>query len=117
MTRRWRRFCWFVLGTFATALALAVVYALLQGAETTQAIRQTQVDNHELLDTIQDCTQPTGRCFRDGEDRTGTAVASINRVVILAAACAIGKTGTEVELQAEIQSCVVEGLARQNASR
>jgi len=115
MTSSWRRFLWFILGCAGTALFLAVLYALLQGARTTQAIRDTQVDNHTVLDTIQDCTQPSGDCYMRGQKRTAGAVASINRVVILAAACAVGKHGTEIEIQSQIQTCVIEGLARDRA--
>jgi hypothetical protein len=115
MSRTWRRLAWFVLGFLATALFVTVLYALLQGAQTTQAIRDSQKNNHALLNTINDCTKPTGKCFQRGQKRTAGAVASINRVVILAAACAVGKTGNEVEIQAQIQQCVITGLARQHA--
>ncbi|MDQ6938257.1 MAG: hypothetical protein M3140_11205, partial [Actinomycetota bacterium] len=37
---------------------------------------------------LADCIQPTGRCFREGQARTGAAVASLNQVTVLAAVCA-----------------------------
>lgn len=99
-------------------IILGVLVALAaQSASTTHAIRETQVDNHTLLDTINDCTQPSGDCYMRGQKRTGDAVASINRVVILASACAVGKTGTVAKIQSDIQQCVIDRLARQHATR
>jgi hypothetical protein len=68
-------------------------------------------ENQQLLQTIRSCTTPGEPCFQAAQKRTGDAVANINRVVILAAACAVGKTGTVVEIQTAIQSCVIQRLA------
>lgn len=67
-------------------------------------------DNHQTLTTIKDCTQPTGKCYRNGQARTRSAVANINKVVILAAACASQHPGQTV---GEVQSCVIDRLAKQ----
>jgi hypothetical protein len=112
MSRSVHRAAWLFLGCLASALIVAVLYALLAGAHTTQAIRETQVNNRVLLNTIRDCTQPTGECYRAGQKRTGDAVATINRVVILAAACAAVTTGTEPQVEARIHACVIDRMRR-----
>jgi hypothetical protein len=120
-----RHAVWFVLGCAGAGLFLAVLWALLNAAHTTQAIRGTQNTNtqinvnqtrllHEITRVskrIRSCTTPGKSCFDDSQKRTGAAVASINRVVILAAACAVDKHGTVVQVQTAIQSCVIERLA------
>lgn len=112
MSKPARKVAWLFLGCLTSALVVAVLYALLAGAHTTQAIRETQVNNRTLLNTINDCTQPTGKCYRAGQKRTGDAVASINRVVILAASCAVGENGREPQVEARIQACVIDRLRR-----
>jgi hypothetical protein len=71
------------------------------------------VQNRLTLQTIRDCTQPSGGCYVRGQKQTAGAVADINRVVILAAACASGlPTGLRIaERQAQIQACVIDRLA------
>lgn len=71
-------------------------------------------DNHQTLTTIEDCTQPSGHCYQSGRKATADAVANINRVVILAAACASQHRGESV---AEIQACVIDRLAQQKGNR
>ena len=113
MTRR--RAAWFVLGCAAVALSVAVLYIVLNAAQTTHAIREAQQNNQQVLATIHDCTQPGGKCYQRGEARTAGAVADINRVVILASACAVGRRGTEPQIEAQIQACVIQRLAAQDA--
>lgn len=114
-----RKIAWFVLGCAGMALVLAVLYVVLAAAQTTHAIRDTQVNNRTLLATIQDCTQPTGDCYRRGQQQTASAVSSINRVVILAAACASGLPGglTVEARQNAIQACVIDRLSTRAAKR
>ncbi len=68
--RALRRSLALLLGTAVLAgstLVLTVYYRHL-GAQTRGAIT-----------TIKDCTQPEGKCYRDGQARTGAAVAEIAR--------------------------------------
>src|SRR3954469_3558823 len=102
MAKRWR-VAWFVLGAVGTGLILAVLYALLGGAQSSNSsedviktVRETQVDNHELLTridrlahTINDCTNEGGKCFKKGQSRTGQAVGDIGRRGIVTAACEV----------------------------
>ncbi len=80
-------------------------------ANTATAARNAQT----TADSIHSCVTPGEPCFRRAQQQTAGAVASINQVVILAAACAVGKTGSVGAIQIAIQNCVIEGLARQNA--
>lgn len=45
-------------------------------------------DNRQTLTTIRDCTQPSGACYRRGQQRTAEAVASLNAGTQQAAAAA-----------------------------
>lgn len=123
MTKRWRRIVWFLLGAAGTALFLAVLYWLLSGAgasqnaeSTTDLIRDTQVSNHELLDTIRDCTQTGGQCHERGLKQTAAAVASITQRATANAACQIilsrqAPDATAQQLYAQINRCADETLA------
>jgi hypothetical protein len=66
---------------------------------------------------IKSCTTPGQPCYARGQSQTADAVGNINRVVILAAACAVGKHGTSPQIEAQIQSCVIDGLAAEKAGR
>lgn len=111
----------------ATLVGIFLVLLLTNVARTgdlVSAIRETQQTNtgltretHSTTDLIKSCVEPTGKCYLRGQRKTAGAVASINRVVILAAACAVGRTGTVAEVQSQIQACVIDGLARQHSER
>lgn len=57
-----------LIGGVALALLLALCTGLVILA----------IGNHQVIDTIKDCTTTQGRCFRDSAARTGAAVALIN---------------------------------------
>lgn len=106
-------------------IGLFLILLLANIARTSQvvgAIRTTQQSNtsltretHSTTQLIRSCVDPDGRCYKQGQKRTAAAVANINRVVILASACAVGQTGTVVQVQTAIQGCVIQRLAAQNA--
>jgi hypothetical protein len=84
------------------------------------AIRETQKSNtgltretHSTTDLIRSCVDPSGRCFKRGQRRTAQAVADINRVIVLAAACSVGvpPSLSVADRQVAIQSCVIDRLA------
>lgn len=131
MTKTWRRVAWFTLGAMGTALFLVVLYALLNGAFTTQAIRDSQKNNqqllatiaalqksnHQLLDTVNDCVKPTGKCFKRGQKQAALFGTSRDRHEIATAACQIGISrqstpDTPQELSRRITACVAETLAQ-----
>ena len=109
-----------VVGVLVGVLIVAVLALLIRTWSVTDQIRESQQTNtgtleasQRTLGAVEDCTQPTGKCFLRGQKRTASAVGDINRVVILASACSVGlETGLSVEQrQAEIQQCVIDRLA------
>lgn len=123
-TKRRREVAWFVIGTLSVGLLLLSLYAIFSTRVVVDTVRHQQIqttqrgkDIKTLATTIQDCTSPDGECYKRGQRRTAAAVGDINRVVILAAACSVGLSPdvTVVERQAEIQSCVLDRLARDAA--
>lgn len=116
-----RQTLWAVIVVVAGLLTIAVITAALVSATTATRIRAAQVSNTRTLDSsqrtlrlVEDCTTPGGVCYERSKKQTGDAVADINRVVILAAACSVGlpRDLTVGERQTRIQSCVIERLAQ-----
>lgn len=106
------------------ALVVGVLTVLVQTREVVGVVREQQKqsvargkDIQATAQLIKDCTDPEGECYKQGQRRTAGAVADINRVVILAAACSVGVPPdlTVVDRQSLIQSCVIARLARENA--
>lgn len=81
--------------------ACAVVLLILGGLSYTAYINRT------TLNEVRSCTIPGGTCYERGQDQTGEAVDSINRVVVYAAICA-DRPG--VQGQNEIEACVLDLL-------
>jgi hypothetical protein len=114
-----------VIGAMVGLFLVVVLANLSRTGEIVSTIRTTQKTNtqinltnrsllHEvahLSKRIKSCTTPGEKCYDAGQKRTGHAVANINRVVILAAACAVGQHGTVAEIQNAIQTCVIDRLA------
>lgn len=111
-TPKRRAAAWFVIGVLTAALVLLAMYVMLSMSRVVDSIRHTQVDNRETNLQIKDCTSPEGECFKRGQRQTADAVSSINRVAIIAAACADKPRRQTVE---QIQACVIEQLAAQDA--
>jgi hypothetical protein len=98
-----------VLGLLAVILyGLSTTVMLSQSAQRGRENRETLHSLKQQAAIIRDCTIPSGKCYQRGKQQTASAVSSINRVVILAAACASRAPGQSV---AEIQSCVINRLA------
>jgi len=118
---RKRQWAWALLGVLAMLLVLTTTYAMVNTAVLVDLIRQDQQTSVQrnkttaanteqikrVAEQIESCTTPEGECFKRGQARTGAAVASINDVVILAAACA--KQPNNVTA-AQIRACVVDLL-------
>lgn len=121
---RARRALWAAAGIGVAVLLIGLVIGILKFVALTQAVRDTQIEGtptgKKLVaasDRILDCTTPEGQCFKDSQQRTAQAVADVNRVVIIAAACSAGLPPgmTVEERQDEIQACVIDRLALQAA--
>ena len=116
-----RRGLWSALLAVALGVLLLVfITRVSQTADLAAEIHETQVANGRTLDNssqtlrvIEDCTQPTGACYRDAQRRTGAAVAAINRVILIAAACSANLPRMSVaERRDRIQRCVTNQLER-----
>lgn len=102
-------------------LGLLVFYMAVIGTAGVVLIRSQQVSNHELLDTINDCTNKDGKCFAEGQKRTAGAVALITRQSIATAACTVvlsRRSSSETSadhLRRQITRCAHQTLARLDA--
>lgn len=112
---RLRAFLFFILGVAVTLVVYAVTVAAVNSQEINERgeSREPQnAANDETLAIIKDCTQPNGRCFRRGQQRTAQVLASAQRIIILSAACsaAVDTSLTVDQRIAEITSCVTARL-------
>ena len=102
--------------TLAVCLGLLVFLAVqdhqrIEQNERIQAfIREQAIKNQRLIEQVESCTTPTGKCYRDNRNRTNTVVMDINRVSILAAACA---DRDDTQTAAQIRKCVLDQLERE----
>lgn len=99
--------------------ALMVALTLLLLVVLIGQIRATQQSGSPVLkaiqrqnDTITDCTQPTGACYEDGQDRTTAVLSSAQQIIVLAAACAVDVTPAQsVDARiADITACITKRL-------
>ncbi len=92
------------LGIFVLLVYMGVTSAFV----TWNAIQATQTRS-----TLLDCTQPTGKCFKDGAKRTGEAVTGIvnsTRAVIIATTVCKDKPGFENADTDKLEKCVDKEL-------
>jgi hypothetical protein len=113
---RSRAIATFALGALVAALVLTLVTAVLTSATKSTEIRDQQEQNSPLIENtdqtlkiIEGCTTPGRACYERGQRQLATAVGDINRVVVLAAACA---SGSQTRTEAEIQACILKRLPR-----
>ena len=104
------------LAGVAVGVLLVLLIALLVRTWTlADEIREAQKVNtgtlttsEKTLDRINDCTTPGRKCYDKGQTRTAKAVGDINRVIVLAAACA---DKPQRQTVVDIQNCVIAELA------
>lgn len=104
----------FALGALVAALVLLLVTSVLTSATKSTEIRDQQEQNSPLIENtdqtlqiIEGCTTPGRACYERGQRQLAKAVGDINRVVVLASACA---SGPVVRTETEIQACILERL-------
>lgn len=127
--RRARHALWVFITVGSMSLILGLVFGGATLLDLTQTVRDTQIEGtptgRKLLaasDRILDCTdpgdvatsRPPGECFTQSQERTATSVGDINRVVILAAACAAGLPDglSENARVIRTQDCVIRQLTQ-----
>lgn len=102
-----------ILGVIVTVVNTNTVVEIIQSSQKDNTVRTkeavaTTARIEDLTEAIESCTTPTGACYLRNLDATGSAVASINEVIIYAAACA--KTpGIDTALQ--VRTCVKQAIA------
>lgn len=115
MNERQRQIGWALIGVLVGSIIMVAVGAIATTNNTVNAIREQQKEstkareaNDQVLRAIRSCTDPEGKCFRRGQRRTASAIASINEVTVLAAVCAANADQPTV---GEIQKCIGTQLA------
>lgn len=100
------------------AFAIAVLALLAAAVFVVVQVRSTQIEGTptgkrivEIAEKIDSCTDPEGECTQRGQQRTASAISDINRISIIAAACADRPAQQTLE---EIQGCVIAKLAEQD---
>ena len=91
------------------ALVVAVLMLLCTTTYTVVQMRATQKSNGLLLQVVLDCTTPGKGCYERGQAQIGHAVSNINRVSVIAAACASGPDRKTVP---EIEACINRALSK-----
>lgn len=104
-TKQWYDVTKFILIAVTTVSTMIILSVLLLGVAKLQTVAyNTNSTSKRLLD----CTSPQGKCYQDGNRRTGEAIGNINRVSIYAAYCAkipVNVTAKQIEncINAELQ--------------
>lgn len=102
-SRRW--FVWLVLGLAAAGLVVYVLYSILQAAQTTKSIRDTQ-------QTVKACTTPGQPCYERSQRQLAATVSGLTtanrRSAAAAAACAASLPRPSY---AAVYRCVIRTLA------
>jgi hypothetical protein len=101
-----RAFVVFVATSLVTTLAFLLTLTV-QSAHRGKDNRDTLTRIKAQSTLIKSCTTPGESCYERGQRQTGDAVASINRVIIASASCAVGQTGTPAQIEDAIRACVV----------
>lgn len=100
------------------AIFLGVLLAVCMLVVTTFGvvlIRTSQAKNSPVLKAIQDCTQVTGKCYKQGQQRQAAVLGSVQRIIILSAACSIDVApgGQSLDQRiAAISACVTTRLTK-----
>ena len=101
---------WAIVGLAITGLVVGVVATVFATYSLLSVVREQQKTNVGTNERIVDCTTPGGKCYQQGQERTGQAVGDILKGATYAIACA-DKRGVQTE--AEIQACVLKRIAKE----
>ena len=94
-----------------TASVLGGVLIVFIMLTTMYKVLEISTTNKEVSQTIRDCIDPTGQCYKSGDRRSGAAVKTINEtqkhIVTVAAYCAKQPGNQTLE---QIEACVNKEL-------
>lgn len=85
------------------ALIVMQVWMLSTVVQVTGQIRETQQSSKSVLGYVNDCTKPSGKCYRRGQAQDAAQVGQINAATIAAAYCA---TKGRMDTYAHATRCV-----------
>lgn len=103
----------FVFVTVMLVASLAILaFLAVQDHRRQRVIEAQSVENGRLAEAIRDCTTPGGDCYQRSRQASADAVGSINRVTVIAAACAVGINADlpVAERERLIRACLTERL-------
>lgn len=118
--RRARRFLYMSMAVGISVLLMGLGYAVAAILTLTQEVRDTQLEGTPLgrqlqrsADRILDCTESQGECYKRNQRNQADAIGNINRVAVLAAACAAGLPDglSDQRRVFLVQNCLITQLA------
>lgn len=77
-----------IAGVGVGLIIVLLLYTLISTRTLIGQVRDSQKSNTSTVNVIRDCTEPDGKCFKDGQRRTARAVGDISLAQIAAVACA-----------------------------
>lgn len=99
------------IGITASLLGGALIVVIM--LTTMYKVLEISTTNKEVSQTIRDCIDPQGQCYRNGDRRSGAAVKTINEsqkhIVTVAAYCAKQPGNKTLE---QIEACVNKELSK-----
>lgn len=94
-----------------SAIAGVVLLVVVAIFITVVKINQALDDAAKGRAQIRDCITPQGQCYKDGQKRTGEVLSTVNKIIVLAAACAPNYVSVDLPHRTVlIQKCIEEGL-------
>lgn len=116
-----RQAVWAIIALTLVTSAVVVIVSVVVSATKTAKIQDVQKSNTKTLDysketllLLKDCVQPSGECYKRGQETTKGAVANITQYAVYAAVCVDepGKQSLE-----ETTACIVRLVKAEEAAR
>lgn len=77
------------------------------GRKTLDEVSTSVGNTNQILQYINDCTNPTGKCYKAGQANQAKVLGNVQLIIVLAAACAKQPENNTVT---DIERCVQAGL-------
>lgn len=108
-----------LLGTLIGVLVVGLIVLLVSTWQLTTALREGQKDSAERgkaivrsTELIEDCTQPDGECFQEGQRRTAEAVIGINDNNRATIAAALACQADGITEERDFARCIARRASR-----
>ena len=86
-THWWRPFLWGITGLAIGSLGVMFTVSLFTLLTVTDDIQTTGRSSQDLLEALEDCTEPDGECYRESEARDAAQAGAFNAAVVATAYC------------------------------